>query len=161
MMKLIKLSVLLLVSLFAICVHASFIDEALTMKKQTVSRAPAATGFYQKHRLVYFFASTCPYCHSFSPILASYASKQGADVLALSIDGKGLPDFPQFKVADTDWLNLAFAGREMRYPALFILNEHNKSLYPISFGTMNEQELVERLEIMQGKITAYEARGQA
>jgi len=53
-----------------------------------------AAPFYKDHRLVFFFASTCQYCHKQAPVLKQWAAREGAIIEAYSFDNKSLPSFP-------------------------------------------------------------------
>ncbi|WP_233593696.1 type-F conjugative transfer system pilin assembly thiol-disulfide isomerase TrbB [Legionella qingyii] len=112
--------------------------------------------FFSQHGLILFYASSCPHCHQFAPVLKSWAGKNKAEVLALSIDNKPLPEFPQFLPATTEWINDAFQGAPIQYPALFVVNPKTKALYPVAFGSMTAEELDYRFEVLIPKIAAYE-----
>jgi type-F conjugative transfer system pilin assembly thiol-disulfide isomerase TrbB len=115
--------------------------------------------FFQTHGFVFFFASSCPYCHQFSPVLSQLATTLHAEVLPLSFDNQPLPEFKEFLPATPDWTNLAFKNEAIHYPALFIANPQTQALYPVSIGSLNEQELAARLEVLIPKIIAYENPG--
>ena len=112
--------------------------------------------FFQSHGLVFFFASTCQYCHQFSPILSRLATALEAPVLPLSFDNQPLPDFKEYLPATSDWTTAAFKNEAIHYPALFIANPKTQALYPVSVGFLNERELLARLDALIPKITAYE-----
>jgi conjugal transfer pilus assembly protein TraF len=46
------------------------------------------------HGLFFFFSSACEYCKAFAPIVQSFSRKYGWKVLAISMDGSRLPEFP-------------------------------------------------------------------
>lgn len=118
----------------------------------------ATTAFFKTHTLVFFFSSQCPYCREFSPVVKAVADKYQARVLALSFDNQPLEGFSQFKPVTTQWVNAAYAGKPITYPALFVANNKDYLLYPVSYGAMNADELESRLEALQQKINAYESR---
>ncbi|MBL0942336.1 MAG: conjugal transfer protein TraF, partial [Alphaproteobacteria bacterium] len=47
------------------------------------------------HGLFFFFKANCSYCHAFAPIVKSFARTYGWQVLAISLDGSQLKEFPQ------------------------------------------------------------------
>jgi type-F conjugative transfer system pilin assembly thiol-disulfide isomerase TrbB len=115
-------------------------------------------GFFSEHGLVLFYSSSCPHCHRFAPVLQSWAERHQAEVLPLSLDNSALPQFPHFLPASTEWINAAFQNSTIQYPALFVVNPKNKTLYSVGFGFMNSDELNVRMEQLLPKISAYEHR---
>ena len=112
--------------------------------------------FFQTHGFVFFFASTCPYCHQFSPVLSQVSKQLGASVLPLSFDNQPLPEFQKVLPATSDWTTVAFKNASIHYPALFIANPKTQELYPVSIGALNEMELTTRIEALIPKIMIYE-----
>ena len=96
----------------------------------------AATGV-----LYFFFRSDCPYCHEFAPTLANFSRATGIRVFPVSLDGKGLPDFPR------PYVDNGIAGTlgVKSWPALFIGEPSKGVITPVGFGVMSETELAERL----------------
>lgn len=118
------------------------------------SKRPSS--FFASHGLVFFYASTCPHCHQFAPILKAWATNHQATVLALSFNNEALSEFPQFLPATADWVNAAFTGQSISYPALFVVNSNTHTLYPVSIGAMSALELDARLTVLIAKIQGYE-----
>lgn len=112
--------------------------------------------FFNHHALVLFYASTCPHCHRFAPTLKAWAQQKGANVIALAFDNEPLVEFPEFKPATLDWVNAAFQGQAIHYPALFVVNERTRILYPVTIGALNTQELSLRMAVLMPKIIHYE-----
>jgi type-F conjugative transfer system pilin assembly thiol-disulfide isomerase TrbB len=117
--------------------------------------------FFTDHGLILFYASTCPHCHEFAPILKTWSESHQAKVLAFSFDNRQLPQFPHFLPATPDLINAAFKGQVIEYPALFVINHKTKNLYPVGFGSMNFDELDSRTRILIPEILIYEKRGMA
>jgi len=114
--------------------------------------------FFSNHELVFFYASTCPYCHQLAPILKHYAKDHHATVIPLSLDNKPLVEFPHFWPATAEWVTPAFAGRPITYPALFIVHRKTLTLYSVAIGSMTASELEERMAILLPKIVAFEEK---
>lgn len=144
-MKKLILMMLMIMSLWQSVVHC---------EPQHTTTTPNT--FFQTHGFVFFFASTCPYCHQFSPVLRRLATTLGAQVLPLSFDNQPLPEFKKFLPATSDWTTVAFKNEAIHYPALFIVNPQTQALYPVSIGSLNENELLFRLDALVPKIIAYE-----
>ncbi|MCE3045406.1 type-F conjugative transfer system pilin assembly thiol-disulfide isomerase TrbB [Legionella sp. 16cNR16C] len=120
---------------------------------------PQGLHFFDTHGFVLFYGSECPHCRLFAPVLKSWAARHKAAVLPLALDNQPLPEFPQFLPATTEWINAAFGGNAINYPALFVVNPKTNALYPVGFGSMTETELNERMEALILKIKAYELKG--
>ncbi|HAU1410318.1 type-F conjugative transfer system pilin assembly thiol-disulfide isomerase TrbB [Legionella pneumophila serogroup 1] len=116
-------------------------------------------GFFSTHGLILFYGSQCPHCKRFAPILKGWANRNKAEVLPLSLDNQPLPEFPKFLPATTGWINAAFGGNSINYPALFVVNPKTKTLYPVGFGSMTNAELNDRMAVLISKIKAYEIKG--
>ncbi len=113
-------------------------------------------GFFSTHGLILFYGSQCPHCKQFAPILKQWVARNKVELLPLSLDNQPLPEFPQFLPATTEWINAAFGGNAINYPALFVVNPKTKALYPVGFGSMTEIELNNRMDVLIPKITEYE-----
>ncbi|HAU1718469.1 TPA: type-F conjugative transfer system pilin assembly thiol-disulfide isomerase TrbB [Legionella pneumophila] len=113
-------------------------------------------GFFSTHGLILFYGSQCPHCKQFAPILKQWVTRSNAELLPLSLDNQPLPEFPKFLPATTEWINAAFGGNAINYPALFVVNPKTKALYPVGFGSMTEIELNNRMDVLIPKITEYE-----
>ncbi|MCW8419982.1 MULTISPECIES: type-F conjugative transfer system pilin assembly thiol-disulfide isomerase TrbB [Fluoribacter] len=126
------------------------------------SEAPLNTkekGFFSTHGLILFYGSQCPHCQQFAPTLKQWVTRTNVELLPLSLDNQPLPEFPQFLPATTEWINAAFGGDAINYPALFVVNPKTKALYPVGFGSMTEAELNDRMNALIPKINAYELKG--
>ena len=126
---------------------------------ELVEAAPSSVTpipFFKTHVVVFFFASTCPYCHKQAPVLTRWANTYGARVDARSFDDKALPGMDGTHPVTKDLVDVAFAGRSIEYPALFIMNETNGTLYPVSLGALNDAELQARMDTLIPKIMQHE-----
>jgi conjugal transfer pilus assembly protein TraF len=100
----------------------------------------------KEHGLIFFFRSDCRYCHAMAPTLKMITEKYGIEVLPISIDGKGLPDFPAFR----DGRAKAAAWNIQRVPALFIGSKNKLERAPIGFGMMSLTEILNRIFVLTG-----------
>lgn len=98
------------------------------------------------HGLIFFFRSDCPYCHAMAPLLRQLSQKYGIEVLGVSVDGGGLPDFPDFK----DGRAQAQAWGIERVPALFIGSKLTGDKAAIGFGAMAMTDIVNRIFVLTG-----------
>ena len=100
----------------------------------------------REHGLIFFFRSDCPYCHAMAPTIRMLADRYGIEVLGVSIDGQGLPDFP----SPRDGRTQAAAWGVERVPALFIGSKKTGDRAPVGFGMMSFTEIVNRLFVLTG-----------
>lgn len=160
-----QLNLLIIFLLIGVYVYASqdWLSEMIEVKQdrnKTLTETPTFNkGFYSDHALVFFYSSTCPHCHQFSPVLKNWSLSHQASVIALSFDNKPLPEFSEFDPVTTEWVNVAFAGSSISYPALFIVNKNTHVLYPVTFGGLDEMELEDRINNLVSKIQSYEHKG--
>lgn len=98
----------------------------------------------KEHGLMFFFRSDCPYCHKMAPTLKQFGQRYGIEILPVSLDGKGLPDFPNPKVNHGQ----AKALGVERVPALFIASRKTKEIAPIGFGVMSQAEIIDRIFVL-------------
>jgi conjugal transfer pilus assembly protein TraF len=94
--------------------------------------------------LFYFFSSTCPYCQAMAPAVRQFQAQYGMEVLPISMDGAGLPEFPNFRVNNGQAERL---GVET-VPALFLVSPEDKKIYPIGFGVMSVSDIAERINVI-------------
>jgi type-F conjugative transfer system pilin assembly thiol-disulfide isomerase TrbB len=109
-----------------------------------------------RHILILFFSNQCPHCISFAPILKEYATKNQWHIEAITLNEHSLPEFPHAIFATQEMIDVAYQGKPVVYPALFIANTTTKMLYPVSFGTLSYSELQERLSEVSIKVVEYE-----
>jgi type-F conjugative transfer system pilin assembly thiol-disulfide isomerase TrbB len=124
----------------------------------TVGIGSTQSLFFQKHSLVFLFASTCPYCHDEAPILADWAANHQAKVLAFSFDDRSLPEFPNASPVTKELVDVAFSGQPIHYPALFVMENETNTLYPVAFGALNQTELNDRMMILLPNIQQFEQK---
>lgn len=60
-------------------------------KKQREDRIKALS---EEYGLFFFFAGSCSYCHGFAPIVEQFSKKYGWKVLAISLDGGAIKEYP-------------------------------------------------------------------
>jgi conjugal transfer pilus assembly protein TraF len=116
----------------------AFDEQRRDRQAQTV-RSLAAT-----HGLLFIFRSDCPYCHRFAPILRRFEQEFGMTVFAVSLDGRGLPDYPNAAPDN----GLAARLNASVVPALYLTAPAKRDIRPVGFGVMAMNELVERIAAM-------------
>lgn len=100
----------------------------------------------KEHGLIFFFRSDCPVCHAMAPALKKLSESYGIEVLAVSVDGAGLKEFPK---PQDGRMQAARWGVE-RVPALFIGSKQSGEHAPIGFGLMALSEIINRIFVLTG-----------
>jgi len=111
-------------------------DEQQRDRQAQTIRALAAT-----HGLLFIFRSDCPYCHRFAPILKRFEQEYGITVFPVSLDGKGLPEYPNPQPDN----GIAARLNASMVPALYLTAPSRRDIRPVGFGVMALTELVERI----------------
>jgi conjugal transfer pilus assembly protein TraF len=75
-------------------------------------------------------------------LLKGFEQKFGLPVFAISLDGTGLPEFPQARVDN----GIAATLNVTQVPALFLASPRTNVITPIGYGVLSESELLERLQ---------------
>lgn len=122
---------------------------ALAKRERLASqRAATAEQIGQTHGLLFFFRSDCPYCHDFAPVVKSISERYGIQVLPVSLDGRGLPDFPNFRM-DNGISRFVSAGEGVRVvPALYLVSNTDKTVALIGTGALAAEEVTERIRVL-------------
>lgn len=94
--------------------------------------------------LFFFFRSDCPYCHRMAPTLKFLSETYGITVLPISVDGGGLPEYPN---PQRDNGMVARLGIR-QVPMLVLGNIRDKRLIPLGSGVISAQDVIERIYIL-------------
>jgi conjugal transfer pilus assembly protein TraF len=111
-------------------------DEAQRDRQAQEVRHLAAT-----HGLLFIFRSDCPYCHRLAPILKRFEQEFGMTVFPVSLDGRGLPEYPNPQRDN----GIAARLNASVVPALYLTAPSKREIRPVGFGVMAMTDLVERI----------------
>jgi len=95
----------------------------------------------QRHGLIFFFRSDCPYCHRFSPVLKKFSDQYGFSVIPVALDGVGLPDFPYPKRNED-------LGRKLKVsvvPAVFLVDPQSNAVSTVGYGYADWSTLTQKV----------------
>ncbi len=98
----------------------------------------------QEYGLFFFFRKNCPYCYRFAPIVKRFAQKYGWSILAVSLDGGTLPEFPRTRRDN----GIAARLGVTHVPALIALHPSSGKLIPLAYGMVSESEIERRIELL-------------
>ncbi len=92
----------------------------------------------EQYGLLFFFSSSCVYCHQFAPIVQQFSAKYGWQVMAISFDGGSIPGFKEI-LPDN---GLAVKLQVPVLPTLFAVDPKTEQVLPIAFGltTLDQME---------------------
>ena len=90
----------------------------------------------------YFYSSGCPHCQHFAPVLKNYSETKGLSVLAISMDGGYLNEFPNARVDQGQ--SKIFSVKIL--PALFLVNPKENKAILVSEGAIDLDELSRRVK---------------
>lgn len=110
-------------------------------RSQLEARRRTVEALARDHVLLFFFRSDCPYCHAFAPILAAFQARHGIKVVAVSIDGDGLPNFADYRRDN----GIARALNVTQVPALFLAQPFVGRITALGYGVLSDGDLLERI----------------
>lgn len=110
-------------------------------EQQQVRQAQAVRNLASTHGLLFIFRSDCPYCHRFAPILKRFEQEFGMTVFPVSLDGRGLPEYPNPQLDN----GIATRLNASMVPALYLTAPSKRQIRPVGFGVMALTELLERI----------------
>ena len=110
-------------------------------REQSSARARSIAELGRDHVLIFFFRSDCPYCHAFSPTLEAFQARYGINVMPVSLDGGGMPNFPNPRRDN----GISRTLNVTQVPAVFLAEPFTGKITPIGFGVLSESQLLERI----------------
>lgn len=87
--------------------------------------------------LIFVYASTCPYCRKFAPVLKEFANEQGLKVESISADGVFIDGFEDAVYSP----ELLFTLNIKVYPTVFAINNKTNNLSLLAEGSLSKDEL--------------------
>ena len=111
-------------------------DEQQRERQAQTIKSLAAT-----HGLIFVFRGDCPHCHRFAPILKRFEQEFGFTVLAISMDGRAIPEYPNARPDN----GMAARLNATAVPALYLTEPATREVRPVGFGVMSMTDLVERI----------------
>lgn len=112
--------------------------------QRTLKENETLAGIVKEWGIFFIFRSDCPYCHRMAPTLKFLSEQYGIVVFPVSLDGGGLPEFPN---PSRDNGMAASIGASV-VPLMVLGNVKDHRLLPIGSGVLSAQEIVERIYIL-------------
>jgi len=128
-------------------VNQAGIFAASAQKTKTIAAKIRALS--RTHGLFFYFKGDCDYCHAFAPIVKSFSQKYGWHVLAISMDGSTLKEFPE-AIQDN---GSAHTLNVTVFPTLLAVNPKDQSVIPISYGLTSHDQMEERILLLTSSVS--------
>ena len=103
----------------------------------------------ERFGVYYFYSSECPACRVFGPVLKQFSDIHDMKVMAISMDGGGNAEFPEWRPNNGISQRLGMDG--VLTPAVVLFDTKTKTGVPISYGMVSVQDLENRIFILTGK----------
>lgn len=116
-------------------IYTSQTEKNRTLKIQNLAKT---------HELLFFFEGGCPYCEAFAPVVKRFAEKYTFKILAISLDGASLKDFPEFQKDN----GIAARFKIRHVPTVLAVNPRQGQVIPFVHGFLSENELEKRLDAL-------------
>ena len=111
------------------------------LKNQKRHTQQMIQAFAKDQGLFFFFSSHCEYCKVFAPIVKAFSEQYGVSILAISMDGQGIAEFPQF-VNDN---GASQALKVQRLPSLLAINPKTNVVTVLATGAISQTQLEENI----------------
>ncbi len=95
-----------------------------------------------RYGFFYFYSASCPHCQHFAPVLKQYSQSKGFSVVAISMDGGYLNEFPNAHVDHGQ--SRVFSIKIL--PTLFLVSPKNNKAILVSEGAIDSKELSRRVK---------------
>lgn len=95
----------------------------------------------EDYGLFFFYSSSCSYCHKFAPIVRYFSQMYGWKVLAISVDGGAIDEFPD-AIPDN---GLAQKWNIQALPSLYAVNPETEHVIQVAHGMSSIDEMENRI----------------
>lgn len=108
------------------------------------------SGLSDRYALLFFFRGDCPYCHRQAGILQTLQRAHGFNVMPISLDGRGIPEYPNPSVEPRFVEGLGIKT----VPSLMLMRKGSYVLEPIATGLTT-------MDVIEGRITSIVTQAEA
>ncbi|MDA0902098.1 MAG: conjugal transfer protein TraF [Proteobacteria bacterium] len=120
------------------------IGKKVWVEQRNLQEKQAAFDLGKKYGIFFFYRSDCPYCHAYSPALRSFASKYDIEVMAISLDGGLLEEWPDSVMDQGQASKLGINA----VPATIAFDKRTSEILPIGYGALSESELLQHIYLL-------------
>lgn len=122
----------------------STLGREVTEHYQTKETDSTIKGLARTHGLIFFYSGNCQYCHAMSSVVKRFSDRYGWDVVAISKDGGGLPEFPNY-VVDGGHFKMFNVDT---WPSLMAYSEKDGWI-PLAVGVQTEDQIKDRIMLFK------------
>ncbi len=115
-----------------------FLAEKRHQMDQEIARLSETYGLF------FFYSGSCAYCKKFAPIVKAFSERYGWDVMAISMDGSTLPEFPDAVVDN----GIAARFQIEDVPLLMAVNPETGKTDVLSHGFSSQQQIIDRIRVL-------------
>ena len=110
------------------------------------------------YALVFFFDSTCAYCHRLAPKVQQASLDFALPIYAFSINGQGIPGF-EVPIPVTHDIATTFFPQTTQpvMPATFLLNVNSRKFAKLSIGDVAQRQLNQSIQQVLNDLTLQKA----
>ena len=117
-------------------------------ERTDVKRNENLKALAETHAIVFFARSDCDFCHDQAPVMRAFGTRTGIPILAISLDGKPIPYFPEAK-PDNGIAMMASGGNGIQIvPAIFLVDRKTQQMTPLGTGVIAAEDLAERIRVV-------------
>lgn len=117
----------------------------LRQQAQSIDRKIASLS--QEYGLFFFFKQDCAFCHNFAETVKAFSDKYKWDVLAVSLHGGRLPEFPNAQPNNGIIQKLGVKN----FPTLIAVHGKTGKTLPLATGMISMDEIIRRLHLLTEK----------
>ena len=99
-----------------------------------------------EYGLFFFYDSSCPYSVAFSEVIKAFSSQYDWEVVAISVDGGSLKEFPEYQLDNGISSSFGVQG----VPALFAINPKEEKVAPIAYGLVAVDKIEDNIFLQFG-----------
>jgi len=100
------------------------------------------------HGILFFYRGECPFCHMQAPILKMLRDKYHIEVLAVSVDGTSIDEFPDAKTDNGISMYVTEGAGIEVVPSLFLISRDQKEVIPLGAGAIAMDDIVNRIRVL-------------
>lgn len=107
-------------------------------------------GLNDRYALLFFFRGDCPFCHKQAKILQTMSKAHGFNVMPISLDGRGIPEYPNPRVEPSFVEGLGIKT----VPSMMLMRRGSTILEPIATGLTT-------MDVIEGRITSIVSQAES
>jgi conjugal transfer pilus assembly protein TraF len=116
--------------------------------RRAQSEQEVMTALARDHGLVFVYRSDCHFCKDQAPVLKYIEGRYRFPVMAVSLDGGRIKEFPDAKPDNGISMILSEGKGITMVPAIYLVHRETRASTAIGFGAMAADEIVKRIRVL-------------